>query len=346
MLSTGRFGSIQVSMEQKCDGVIGEPAPPASGRRLLARLRFALLSLVAFVGTFAVGLLVRHRMPATLAVSVAGMVLVAAVLLLIGLTLLLRHAQLWRHPVDSLEKLTRRIHSGEEPIESLRQFTGPLAPLADAIGEILRDARMREHEIARIELEMTQRVAQRTAALEHRYNSLQNQATRDSLTGLLNRRWYDQQFPQVVEQAVSRRDDLTLLMLDLDNFKFLNDTRGHAAGDEFLRDVGQIIRSTVRPADLCFRCGGDEFVVALLNTTPQGGESVRRRLEMLLDALGRNTRLAYPPGCSTGMASLSELSRPMIGELVALADRRLYDAKARRKSPTAPRSPAPLRKTA
>ncbi|MGA2499451.1 MAG: GGDEF domain-containing protein [Tepidisphaeraceae bacterium] len=326
------------------------PADAAPRRRpVWPRALFAVVVLAAFLGTFAAGVYVRRWMPSTLVMSMAGMILIGVVLLLIGLTVLLSHMHLWRHPVHALDQLTREVHAGREPLETLSAFTGPLASLAGAIHDILHDLRQQKHEMARIRLEMAQRVAQRTAAVEHKYNSLQNQATRDSMTGLLNRRSYDRHLPQAFEQAVAKRADLTILMLDLDNFKFLNDTNGHAAGDEFLRDVGHVIRSTVRPIDLPFRCGGDEFVIALVETSVQGGLAVKRRLEMLLDALGRNTKLAYPPGCSIGMASISELARPTLEDLMAAADKRLYEAKSKRKSLKAPRDPgdaALLRKSA
>ncbi len=326
------------------------PSDTAPRRRsVVSRALFAFIVLVAFLGTFAAGVYVRRWIPSTLAVSMAGVILIGVVFLLIGLTVLLSHMHLWRHPVHDLDRLTREIHAGREPIETLSAVTGPLAPLAGTIREILQDLRRQKHEIAGIQLEMTQRVAQRTAAVEHKYNSLQNLATRDSMTGLLNRRWYDQHLPRVFEDAVARHADLTILMLDLDNFKFLNDTRGHAAGDDFLRDVGQIIRSTVRPVDLPFRCGGDEFVIALVETSIAGGMAVKERLETLLDALGRNTKLAYPPGCSIGLASVSELAWPTLEELKSTADKRLYEAKSRRKAIKAPRhlgGEPPLRKSA
>ncbi|MFI5378057.1 MAG: diguanylate cyclase [Tepidisphaerales bacterium] len=339
-------------MAPQSDSVRDESAPAATAPARWSgwpRALFALAAFLAFLGTFAAGAIVRRWMPSALAVSAAAMALVGVALLLFGLTILLRHVHLWRHPVHSLEKLAREVHAGEEPIEKLSALTGPLASLAGAIAEIVHDLRQQEHETARIELETMQRVAQRTAGLEHKYNSLQNRATRDSLTGLLNRGWYDRHLPQVFDESLARRVDLTVLMLDLDNFKFLNDTNGHPAGDEFLRDVGQIIRSTIRPSDLAFRCGGDEFVIVLRETPPDAGLSLKRRLEMLLDALGRNTRLAYPPGCSIGLAATAELSRPSLECLLAAADKALYAAKKKRKSLQAPRHAgllAPLRKSA
>jgi len=69
----------------------------------------------------------------------------------------------------------------------------------------------------------------------------------------------DQYLPQMVEKCRGAENRSSVLMIDVDHFKLLNDTLGHAAGDDFLRDIGQIIQSTIRDQDAAFRCGGDEF---------------------------------------------------------------------------------------
>ena len=89
------------------------------------------------------------------------------------------------------------------------------------------------------------------------------QATRDALTGLLNRRSLDIEIDRAVEQFQSVGTDACLLMIDIDHFKGLNDTLGHAAGDELLKSIAQIMRSAIRNSDQAFRCGGDEFVILL-----------------------------------------------------------------------------------
>jgi diguanylate cyclase (GGDEF)-like protein len=237
-----------------------------------------------------------------------------------------------------LTRLVAAVCGGKEPIETLERVEGAQQELARLVAGILHDLKLQRREVARLEHEMSQRVAQRTEALEHKYNCLQTQATRDSLTGLFNRHWYDRHLPGVVEQTAAAGGELCLLMLDLDNFKYLNDTLGHAAGDGFLRDVGNIIHSTIRPDDPAFRCGGDEFVVALPGVGLGEGQAVARRLGELIDALGRRQRLKYPAGCSIGVACLSELDDGTLPALTALADGRLYETKARRRAASAPRN--------
>src|SRR6187200_1774560 len=97
--------------------------------------------------------------------------------------------------------------------------------------DLLREIRQQRCEIATLKDEMRQRVAQRTDALERTIGTLRHQATRDPLTGLFNRRFLDQYLPQVVQRSTSQGMDVAVLMCDLDHFKLLNDTLGHAAGD-------------------------------------------------------------------------------------------------------------------
>ena len=159
---------------------------------------------------------------------------------------------------------------------------------------------------------------------------VRHQATRDPLTGLFNRRFLDQYLPQAVQRhrADKGRGDLCLMMLDVDHFKVLNDTLGHAAGDEFLKAVGQLIRSSIRGEDAAFRCGGDEFVIVLPGCGAAGGRAMADRLGSLVDALGRTLRVPKRPRLSIGLGTLSQLTDPTPERLLDEADRALYEVKS------------------
>jgi diguanylate cyclase (GGDEF)-like protein len=236
----------------------------------------------------------------------------------------LREARRLRQPLEQLLQALTLIQSGQAPIEELNAIdAGPLADLAAPIHDLLRDLRRKDAEIARLAAEMRQRVAQRTDALERTLGAVREQSQRDALTGLYNRRMLDEQLPVMVDQAQAACADLTLLMLDLDHFKCLNDTLGHAAGDEFLKAVGGLVRSSVRDADAAFRCGGDEFVLALPGTTPADAEELAGRLTRLIDQLGRTYHTPKPVGASAGVAGLSELKSPRrLDDLLQHADQR------------------------
>ncbi|MBR0723432.1 sensor domain-containing diguanylate cyclase [Bradyrhizobium manausense] len=162
-------------------------------------------------------------------------------------------------------------------------------------------------------------------------DKLASLATTDGLTGLANRRAFDERLAD--EWARARRDgtQLSLLLIDVDHFKKFNDHYGHLAGDGCLRALGRILSATARrPADLAARYGGEEFAVLLPNTGPDGcaevGEGIRQALHDLamLHAQNPPSRLVtVSVGAATGLPSQVTDS----STLVAAADRALYTAK-------------------
>jgi diguanylate cyclase (GGDEF)-like protein/PAS domain S-box-containing protein len=169
------------------------------------------------------------------------------------------------------------------------------------------------------------------AALQTKTDELARRVREDHLTGLANRRRFDEALDGEVKRARRARLPLALLMIDVDHFKRFNDTWGHVAGDECLRMIASSIYSvTRRPGDLCARFGGEEFAVILPNT---GMEGAREQARHALEAVA-NLRLpqAQQITISIGIALLDlsagderlDRARP----LVQAADRALYQAKA------------------
>ncbi len=157
-----------------------------------------------------------------------------------------------------------------------------------------------------------------------RLDMLVHDASHDALTGLLNRRSYELQLDQAVARARRYGWPFALVLLDLDNFKVVNDRYGHAAGDAALRAVGSELRAALRSGDVAARLGGDEFALLVV-----GIESVAT-LSPLLGRLKRALERAVPEttvGFSVGVACFpSDTSDP--DALMGLADERLYAAKA------------------
>ena len=235
--------------------------------------------------------------------------------------------------VRLLETLLPQVRQGELPIESLSEVPGRLAGVARVCQELLRDLKQQRAEVTQLEAEMRQRVAHRTQALERTIGALRQQAVRDPLTGLYNRRALEAYLPEVIQRAKAAKTPLCVLMIDVDHFKVLNDTLGHAAGDQMLKSIGQLIRSTIRENDVAFRCGGDEFVVVLEGHDEQAGQGLANRLSSLVDALGKTFRVSRPPRLSIGVSSLATVSEPTPQALLHRADQHLYEVKASRRSP-------------
>jgi len=92
---------------------------------------------------------------------------------------------------------------------------------------------------------------------------LSYQASHDALTGLINRREFEVRLKQTIRNAIAEDSNHSICFLDLDKFKIINDTSGHAAGDEFLKQVSKTIQSLLRQTDVLARLGGDEFAIIL-----------------------------------------------------------------------------------
>jgi diguanylate cyclase (GGDEF)-like protein len=160
------------------------------------------------------------------------------------------------------------------------------------------------------------------------YETARNLADRDPLTGFFNHRYLHERLAEEVVRAVRTHRPLSVVMLDLDDFKLVNDSFGHLYGDRVLVHVAGLIRGTLRASDVAARYGGDEFAVILPETD---GEEAVLVAERVLEALRRapfagEGRGPVPVGASIGIATHPADGRSAT-ELIAVADRRLYVAK-------------------
>ncbi len=155
-------------------------------------------------------------------------------------------------------------------------------------------------------------------------------AASDGLTGLANRRTFDERYREEWERAQRLRLPLSLLMLDIDEFKRFNDLHGHVAGDRCLRAVANVLLDAVkRPEDIAARYGGEEFAVLLPNTDAAGARGVAEEVRGAVMALG----IAHPGNgaqrvtVSVGVSTRVPLPSEPSAMLVQLADTALYNAK-------------------
>lgn len=171
----------------------------------------------------------------------------------------------------------------------------------------------------------------RTAELEGLHVQLKELASHDSLTSLLNRRAYQEQTEWIIRNAVRQRQCVSLLMIDLDFFKRVNDQFGHAEGDRVLFLIANILNDTCRQNDVSARYGGEEFAVTLPDTDEAGSVVVAENFRTAVEAI-KDPR--YPVTASVGIATFvpdpglpPADTRSLYDELINRADQALYAAK-------------------
>ena len=237
--------------------------------------------------------------------------------------------------VVSLEELGREAGIYHERIGDHRrriEETNDMADLRSAVGDLLADTRTLQADVLRRrDVLETRRLEatgheRRIRELETQLVALSETARQDPLTGLLNRRGFEGAFDVESSRAERTGSGITLALLDVDNFKRLNDSLGHAAGDLALEHLADVIRETLRPTDVVARYGGEEFVIVLPATPEAEAAAVIERVQRTLTRrffLANNEKVFIT--FSAGVAERVE------GEerdaLVDRADRALYEAK-------------------
>ncbi len=179
------------------------------------------------------------------------------------------------------------------------------------------------------------RVSEQAAAVINNsmlFEQTQEDSLTDPLTGLPNTRFLFMHLTRELARAERLKSDVSLMVMDLDNFKDINDSHGHHVGDRALCEVARVLRTAIRPYDICVRYAGDEFIVVLSGCAADEAETKRQELQQGIDEVffearpGKRVRL----GISVGAAVF-----PRDGEsyeaLLATADSRMYQDKASRK---------------
>ena len=224
----------------------------------------------------------------------------------------------YRHQASDL-----RLEFGQRGHHSM-SYT--LSHEGEHLGELVfrRNQRLAEEELGQLEsLLATLLYPMRNALL---YRAATRSALRDPLTETGNRIAMDQTLQREIDLARRHLNPLSLLMLDIDHFKHINDTHGHAAGDNVLRAVAAAIKRQLRNVDMVFRFGGEEFLILLSNTSRDAAAMVGERLRQAAQAQDywaddERIELTVSLGCSTLLAGESAES------LLRRADSALYVAK-------------------
>jgi diguanylate cyclase (GGDEF)-like protein len=226
---------------------------------------------------------------------------------------------------DWLELLTRLGHSDKllvvkKPFEPIEILQG-----AAALSRKWQNARALKRHVESLELV----VNDRTKGLEAANRQLRHLASHDALTGLPNRMLLEDRVTQTIAQADRQSQEFAVLVIDLDRFKLINDSMGHRAGDDLLREVAQRLKNAVRTIDTTARLGGDEFVI-LLNAPVMRTEAVavaKRAIQVMEPAI-RLLGIDVHVSPSIGIAFYPK-DGATVDTLLARADAAMYTAKER-----------------
>jgi diguanylate cyclase (GGDEF)-like protein len=180
-------------------------------------------------------------------------------------------------------------------------------------------------------------------AIDRLRNEVADLALLDDLTGVGNRRYLLQRLTEECARSVRGGRPFTLLVIDLDSFKSINDTHGHAAGDACLQHFTLMAQTRLRPSDMLARTGGDEFCVVLPSSTLREGAMIARRI---LDVCRADAEQCagneIPVAVSIGVAQWTPEMGAFPDRLIAAADHALYDAKRAGRNGYATYAPAPI----
>ncbi|MBX9244799.1 diguanylate cyclase [Actinotalea ferrariae] len=237
------------------------------------------------------------------------------------------------HEPDAVPDLTRRLEEVVAVIQELAALRfgarATVTAASDIVDAVAAGVNALGEELAASYDEIEQRVADRTAELAVATQELRRRALHDDLTGLANRTAFWDRLAHRLDVGDGPRTRCAVLFLDLDDFKTVNDTLGHRAGDQLLVDVARRITSQLRAGDLAARVGGDEFVVLLDDVaTADAALTVAHRISEALRAPHELGGHRYTAASSIGVAVGPDgLDTP--DAIVAAADAAMYDAKRR-----------------
>lgn len=202
------------------------------------------------------------------------------------------------------------------------------APLRQQLERTLRILQEQDRAADRL-MTVQQELAEKNAELEAAKAELERLSLTDALTGLANRRSLEATLGNEMRRAIRYHHPLSLLLLDLDHFKRVNDTYGHPVGDHVLRTVATILKTSLRETDTVARMGGEEFAVILPETRCEDAVRVAERLRSAVEAHGCLTPTGtLPLTISIGVAVRQE-GESTLESFVARADAALYEAKRR-----------------
>ena len=295
--------------------------------------RYPILSEKNVLGNFIIGLskqradaLTRDRLLGTILASS-----IFSILLGFGIYIVFRIYTL--KPILQLVQGVHRISKGSYGEEVRVTSQDELGRLANTFNQMMRHIRhtiaekdAALHQFQELNQSLVQRVTQRTRELEIAGQKLEKLALHDSLTNLPNRFCIQDNLNRGIANAKLTGSIFTVIMMDLDRFKEINDTLGHDCGDQLLVEVGRRLQSVLRPTDLIGRLGGDEFAILLPDTDESGATTVVHKMLQALEPPFNLADMAFNVGASFGIATYPKHGITT-SVLLKSADVAMYQAK-------------------
>jgi diguanylate cyclase len=246
--------------------------------------------------------------------------------------------------IDRLGNLTESTGEYHQKIEGYSQKiskTNNLTDLSHLLDDIMQDTRviqastLRSHEELLITKKQADEAENRIKELEHELMQVSELVREDQLTGALNRRGLDEAVDVEMKRADRNKTPLSIALIDIDNFKRLNDTLGHQAGDRALTHLTQVIKETLRPTDAVGRYGGEEFLILLPGTGIEAAVETIQRLQRDLTKkffLHNNDKILVTFSAGVALRIEGEDQEDLIGR----ADKAMYHAKQTGKNRVVP----------
>ena len=223
---------------------------------------------------------------------------------------------------DKVAQCAERVAKADD----ITQLQGVLGEVMAATRDV-QTAMLRSRDELQASKKRVEETEQKVAELEAELQQLSNRMQEDALTGALNRRGLDSAFEREAARADRRRSGMCIALLDIDNFKKLNDTYGHQTGDEALVHLTQLVQRNIRPNDVLARYGGEEFVILLPDTNIEEASVVLTRLQRELTKeffLHGQDKLLITFSAGVAVRQPGETQEQVIGR----SDKALYAAKA------------------
>ena len=237
------------------------------------------------------------------------------------------HSNTW---FDEFPEINRFYPNDRDSFNFMSVLSMPLRSNDEAIGTIsLERLKSKKYSDTDARLfELLCNTVSRILNWQHEYYRVHQTSIHDGLTGLLNHKAFMDRFDEEVSRANRFNHMLGLVLLDLDNFKSINDTYGHLYGDFVLREVGNIITDNVRAIDVVGRYGGEEFAVLLVNTDIQQCIPLAHRIvQKIAEKTFINNGIAVNVTISAGMAGFP-IHADQVRELISKADKAMYETKS------------------